>query len=177
MRTTMLLSLREHSLSLKQEATQKTFINTCFLSVKEFFLGKVYLVWYSVPRGGEILNNRIRELRKTLNLTAETFGSRIGIVRSAVSNIESGTRQPTNQLVTSICREFKVNEQWLRTGEGEMFLPTDPDAEIAEFVGTVPSDGRPSFRKKLIRALADLPEEGWEAIEAFARKLAEKNED
>lgn len=123
------------------------------------------------------MNNRIRELRKHLGMTTEVFGNKIGIVSSAVTNIEAGRRQPTNQLITSICREFKVNEQWLRTGEGEMFLPTDPDAEIAEFVGTVLSDAKPSFRKKLIRALADLPEEGWEAIEAFARKLAEKNED
>lgn len=123
------------------------------------------------------MNNRIRELRKHLGMTTEVFGNKIGIVSSAVTNIEAGRRQPTNQLVTSICREFKVNEQWLRTGEGDMFLPTDPDAEIAEFIGTVLSDARPSFRKKLIRALADLPEEGWEAIEAFARKLAEKNED
>ena len=123
------------------------------------------------------MNNRIRELRKHLGMTTEVFGKKIGIVSSAVTNIEAGRRQPTQQLITSICREFKVNEQWLRTGEGDMFLPTDPDAEIAEFVGTVLSDARPSFRKKLIRALADLPEEGWEAIEAFARKLAEKNED
>ena len=82
------------------------------------------------------MNNRIRELRKNLGMTTEVFGNKIGIVSSAVTNIEAGRRQPTNQLITSICREFKVNEQWLRTGEGEMFLPTDPDAEIAEFIGT-----------------------------------------
>ena len=157
--------------------TNTAICQASFVHNENIFLDKVFLVWYPVPRGGEKLNNRIRLLRKTLNLTAESFGSRIGIVRSAVSNIEAGNRQPTNQLITSICREFKVNEQWLRAGEGEMFLPTDPDAEIAEFVGSVLSDARPSFRKKLIRALADLPEEGWEAIEAFARKLAEINED
>lgn len=110
-------------------------------------------------------------------MTQQKFADRLHIKRGAVANYEIGRNIPTDSVIALICREFKVNEQWLRTGEGEMFLPTDPDAEIAEFVGSVLSDARPSFRKKLIRALADLPEEGWEAIEAFARKLAEKNED
>ncbi len=118
------------------------------------------------------MNNRIRELRKALSLTAESFGNKIGIVRSAVSNIETGNRQPTNQLILSICREFDVNETWLRTGEGEMFLPKDTDSEIAEFIGTILSDAQPSFKKRLIKALSELPEEAWAGIEAFAKKLA-----
>jgi transcriptional regulator with XRE-family HTH domain len=130
------------------------------------------------------LNSRIKEIRKSIkkngkSLSQEEFGLTLGVSRDVIANLERAVNPvaPTEQMIKLLCREHNVNEQWLRTGEGEMFLPADPDAEIAEFVGTVLSDARPSFRKKLIRALADLPEEGWEAIEAFARKLAEKNED
>lgn len=130
------------------------------------------------------MNSRIKEIRKNIkkngkSLSQEDFGMTLGVSRDVIANLERTVNPvaPTGQMIKLLCREHNVNEQWLRTGEGEMFLPTDPDAEIAEFVGTVLSDARPSFRKKLIRALADLPEEGWEAIEAFARKLAEKNED
>ena len=68
------------------------------------------------------MNERIKELRKMLNLTMEKFGERVGVTRSAMSNIENGNRNLTEQMLRSICREFSVNEEWLRTGEGEMFV-------------------------------------------------------
>lgn len=68
------------------------------------------------------MNERIKELRKVLNLTMEKFGERVGVTRSAMSNIENGNRNLTEQMLRSICREFSVNEEWLRTGEGEMFV-------------------------------------------------------
>lgn len=68
------------------------------------------------------MNERIKELRKALNLTMEKFGERVGVTRSAMSNIENGNRNLTEQMLRSICREFSVNEEWLRTGEGEMFV-------------------------------------------------------
>lgn len=119
------------------------------------------------------MNDRIRLLRNTLGLTAEAFGDAIGIVRSAVSNIETGRRQPTNQLVNSICREFDVNEAWLRTGEGEMFLPKDPDDELSEFMGAVlREDIRTSVRKQLVDLIAHLPPEVLHAIAQVARERA-----
>lgn len=68
------------------------------------------------------MNERIKELRKVLNLTMEKFGERVGVTRSAMSNIENGNRNLTEQMLRSICREFSVNEEWLRTGKGEMFV-------------------------------------------------------
>lgn len=70
------------------------------------------------------MNERISELRKSLKLTMEDFGKKLGVTRSAISNIESGKRNLTEQMILSICREFCVNEEWLRTGNGEMFLET-----------------------------------------------------
>lgn len=70
------------------------------------------------------MNTRIRELRTALHLTLEGFGDRIGVTRAAVSKWENGDRGIADSMVVSICREFGVSEQWLRTGEGEMFEQT-----------------------------------------------------
>ena len=123
------------------------------------------------------MNERIRLLRKHLGLTADAFGEAIGIVRSAVSNIESGRRQPTNQLITSICREFNVNETWLRTGEGEMFNEMDREEQIAYYLGDIFSEPGDTFKKRLVAALAAMDESEWAAVEAFARKLVEQSRD
>ena len=123
------------------------------------------------------MNERIRLLRKHLGLTADAFGEAIGIVRSAVSNIESGRRQPTNQLITSICREFNVNETWLRTGDGEMFNALSMDEQLAFYLGTILSEQGDTFKKRLIAALSALDESEWSAVEAFARKLVEQSRD
>ena len=70
------------------------------------------------------MNTRIKELRTALHLTLEGFGDRIGVTRAAVSKWENGDRGIADSMVVSICREFGVSEQWLRTGEGEMFAQT-----------------------------------------------------
>ncbi|MDO5696207.1 MAG: helix-turn-helix transcriptional regulator [Eubacteriales bacterium] len=71
------------------------------------------------------MNERIKQLRKTLKLSGAKFGEKIGLKQSAVSLIENGRNNATDQTITSICREFNVNERWLRTGEGEMFNALD----------------------------------------------------
>ena len=70
---------------------------------------------------------RIRELRKTLKMTMEQFGEKIGVTKSTISNIENGNRNATEHMVKSICREFNVDYIWLTTGDGEMFVDTDDD--------------------------------------------------
>lgn len=67
------------------------------------------------------MNKRIKEVRKTLNLTQKKFGEKVGVTEGAFSNIEKGNRNVTEQMFKSICREFNVNEEWLRTGNGKMF--------------------------------------------------------
>lgn len=68
------------------------------------------------------MNERINELRKNLNLTMEKFGTRLGVGKTAISKLENGERNLTDLMFKSICREFNVNEEWLRTGKGEMFM-------------------------------------------------------
>ncbi|MCD7862396.1 MAG: helix-turn-helix domain-containing protein [Lachnospiraceae bacterium] len=75
------------------------------------------------------MNERIRKLRRTLDLTQQKFADRLGVKRNTVAQWESGINAITDQMVNSICREFNVNEEWLRYGTGDPFLP-EPSSEI-----------------------------------------------
>ena len=72
-------------------------------------------------------NERVRELRKTLGLTLEKFGERLGVKKNAISALENGRNSLTDQMTKSICREFHVDYIWLTSGEGEMFVESDDD--------------------------------------------------
>ena len=67
------------------------------------------------------MNERIKYIRKDQGLTLEKFGERLGVTKTAISNIEKGKRNISEQLLLSICREYHVNETWLRTGAGEPY--------------------------------------------------------
>ena len=74
-----------------------------------------------------MIGERIKELRKSLGLTLEEFGKKLGVGKSAISNIENGSRNLTDQMALSIRREFNVREEWLRDGTGDMFEPAALD--------------------------------------------------
>ena len=71
-----------------------------------------------------MIGERIKQLRKELGMTQAVFAERIGIRQNSVAVIEMGKNMPSDQTVAFICREFRVNEEWLRTGAGEMFIPS-----------------------------------------------------
>lgn len=119
------------------------------------------------------MNERIKELRKTLGLTLDKFGERIGVSRSAMGNIENGVRGVTDQMFKSICREFNVREEWLRTGEEPMFIPISRDEEIAAFVNSIQQGCTDSFKKRFIKVLASLDESDWKFIEEKAIELCQ----
>ena len=81
-----------------------------------------------------MIGERIKELRKALRLTQAAFAERIGIRQNSVALLEMGRNTPSDQTVAFICREFRVNEEWLRTGAGDMFVPTPASIvdELAE---------------------------------------------
>lgn len=114
---------------------------------------------------------RIKELRKHLNLTQQRFADAIGLKRNSVAQIELGDRSPSNSVINNICKTFDVNEVWLRTGEGEMFLPRSRHDEIAEFMRdlTYLEDG--DFKVRLISVLSRLDEDGWKLLESMAQQL------
>lgn len=77
---------------------------------------------------------RVKQIRKNKGMTLEKFGERVGVTKQTVSRIENGVNALTEQMLLSVCREFDVNEQWLRTGEGEMFKERSPSEEIGYYV-------------------------------------------
>mgnify|MGYP000211099189 CR=1 FL=1 len=79
------------------------------------------------------MNERIRELRKALGLTLEKFGESLGVGKTAISKIENGDRNVTDQMQKSICREFNVSTDWLLYGTGEMFVTHTHDEEVAMY--------------------------------------------
>lgn len=88
------------------------------------------------------MNTRIKAVRKTLGLTLDKFGERLGISNSACSALETGKNKPSEQTIRAICREFGVNEIWLRTGAGEMFRPEEESEELARNLKRL-MNGRP----------------------------------
>ena len=123
------------------------------------------------------INERIRELRKSFGLSGEKFGERIGLKKVAISQIETGRSMPTEQTILSICREFGVSEDWLRNGNGDMFIPMTRDEEIASFIGGVQSDIEDTFKKRLISVLAKLDEKEWDLLEKMAEDIVNAKEE
>ena len=121
------------------------------------------------------MNERMRLLRNELAMTMEAFGQRIGIGKASISRIEAGSVSLTDRNVATICKEFHVNEQWLREGKGEMFVQLSRDEQIAEFIGSVQFEAEDSFKKRLISVLSSLDADEWEVLEKMALKLVENN--
>lgn len=119
------------------------------------------------------MKNRIKQIRKTLGYNQTDFGKRIGVKGNTIGNYEIGLRTPSDAVLLSICREFGINEVWLRTGEGEMFVKMSRDEEIAAFVGALLSKDSNDFKHRLIGALSRLDENGWSVLEQFANDLFE----
>ena len=111
------------------------------------------------------MNERIKKLRRTLDLTQQEFADKIGIKRNSLANYETGRNTPIDAIVVSICREFNVNEEWLRNGTGEMFLPTDRNADIARLTKQLLDEESDSFKNRLISILSNLSVEEWQYLE------------
>ena len=136
-------------------------------------------------------NGRVKELRKYYNLSMEEFGERLGVTRSAISNIESGNRSVTDQMRRSICREFNVSEEWLKDGSGEMIkrgyseeitalaqaygLDEADQAVIVEYARLSPEERRvvKEYISRTYRAIRSEDEEGDidAEVEDYRRQL------
>lgn len=93
----------------------------------------------------EEIKDRIKKIRKEKKMTQEDFSKKLGLARNSIANYEIGRREPTNAIIVSICREFDVNEDWLRTGEGEMFLQIPEEDETAALVYDLLGPDKESF--------------------------------
>lgn len=114
------------------------------------------------------MHERIKKLRKALDLTQTEFANRIGSVQNTITGYETGRRIPSNQVIALICREFRVNEEWLRTGNGEMFVPA-PSGSLEALAREY---GLSNGVYLLIRRFLALKPEMQEAFVDFAVKYA-----
>ena len=123
------------------------------------------------------MGERVKELRTALGLSGEKFGEKIGVKRSAISDIERGRNNLSEQNILAICREFNVNEDWLRYGTGEMFKDMTLDEEIISFIGDIQWDASTTFKKRFISAVAKLNDEEWKVLEKIIVDMASNIEE
>lgn len=122
--------------------------------------------------------SRTSELRKSLGLTQQAFADRLGITRGAVSKYDIDATDPSDAVISLICREFHVREAWLRDGEGEMLEVKPRAEELGELVRKLLADRPESFRSRLITSLLrfepDSPE--WQILENIYNSIAAEKE-
>lgn len=119
------------------------------------------------------MKDRIKEIRKTFDLTQTEFGEKIGVKGNTITNYETGLRTPSDAVILSICREFQVDEHWLRTGEGEMLRPMSRNDELAQFLGQVIQDDE-GFRRSLLTVMSRMTTDEWAMLERKAWELVEE---
>jgi transcriptional regulator with XRE-family HTH domain len=122
------------------------------------------------------MKDRIKEIRNSRNLTQQAFADKLQIPRNNIAGYETGKRSPSDAVVSLICREFNVNEEWLRTGNGEMFKKLDREQEIALMVSTLFKEESESFKFRFIKALCNMNDAGWDALESFVDEVANKKD-
>lgn len=115
----------------------------------------------------------MKEARKSLNLTLEKFGERLGVRKTAISKIENGENNLTEQMLKSICREFNISEEWLRDGTGDMFVDLSRDLQLARFFGEVQIDE--GFKKRFVSALSTMTVDEWAFLERKMREIFEED--
>lgn len=120
-----------------------------------------------------ITKDRIKLIRKELDLTQQEFAQKIGTSQNVLANYEIGRRNPSNSVINNICKTFNVNEEWLRTGNGEMFVEIDIDDELMRWAGSVLSGSDESFQKRFLNLLRRLDEKDWATLEKIAVMLYE----
>lgn len=126
------------------------------------------------------MHKRIKALRKALDLTQQEFANRIGSKRNTIAKYETEANTPSAAVISLICREFNVNEDWLRNGTGgneNMFLPEKREDEIARTVKSLLNGENDAFKRRFINMLSRLSASDWERLEKEARSLLEPEMD
>lgn len=116
------------------------------------------------------LGERIKKARKELDLTQQGFADRIGMKRNSIAQVEMG-RNTSDQTIVSICREFNINEEWLRSGKGEMFVQQSEDDELVATVERLITGESAEFKRRLVCALSTLKDEHWLLLEQKLKEI------
>lgn len=121
------------------------------------------------------IKDRIKQVRKTMNLNQTEFGKKVGTKQSSIASYENGSRQPLDAVINSICREFSVSEKWLRTGEGDMFIQKRRKEQIAEYFHDL-QGLNDELKNRLVAALAAIQTKDWEIIRQIVEKIVRDSE-
>ena len=111
------------------------------------------------------VNERIKTLRKELKMSQDVFAEKLGLTKNYISLVENGNRNLSEQSIKVLCSILNVNEEWLRTGNGEMLNPKSKDVLISEMVADIQTSGESNFKYRLVSALSKLNESDWESLE------------
>lgn len=117
------------------------------------------------------MKDRIKQIRKDKKMTQEAFGKILGVKGNTITNYENGMRNPSDAIITSICREFNVNPTWLRTGEGDVYKqPTD---DLSEVIAEIVNDESPvrDSLLKIMKAYMQLDDASKQVIDGFITEL------
>lgn len=117
------------------------------------------------------MNERIRLLRKMLGLTQQEFADKIGIKRNTVANYEIGRNEPVDSVISLICREYGVREEWIRTGSGDIFVKKTIEDELSDLAEKVMTDTPDSFRRRFVTMLAKLTDDQWKLLSEMESML------
>lgn len=118
------------------------------------------------------MKDRIKKLRKELDLTQQEFADRLGTARNNIAGYETGKRSPSDAVISLICTKFNVNENWLRHGNGEMFAELDMEDQLMAWAGKVLGGQDSKFKKRFVTMLMGLSDSEWEFLEKKAKELA-----
>lgn len=139
-----------------------------FLQLCSFLLTKLFLSAILSNRKGVkplTLGERIKKVRKELDLTQQAFAAEIGSTQNALTGYETGRRNPSAAALNNICKTFNISETWLRTGDGEMFIQQSKEDELKTAVDKLLSGETSEFKQRLVKVLASLKEEQWVFLE------------
>lgn len=120
------------------------------------------------------MNKRIKEIRQNAGMTQREFADRIGVSRNTIAAYETDARVPIDAIIVSICREFNVNEDWLRTGLGNMYAEVNPNIQLSKALGSLLREEAGSFKKQLILSLLELNQKEWDTLEKLITSVTKK---
>ena len=124
----------------------------------------------------DAFGERIENLIKQLGITKTKFAEKLSVSQPYIAKIIISGYVPSDRLIEDICEKFNANEKWLRTGEGEMFIRKTRSETIADFMVDMLNEEEPSYKRRLIEALAELSTDEWKLLENITLKLAEKKD-
>lgn len=123
------------------------------------------------------IHDRVKAVRKALNMSQTAFGEKLGVGIGVIKNIEYANVDPKEPFLTLMCDMLNVNKNWLMNGTGEMFLERDTEDEIADFLAQLMCDDDESIRKRFVLALSKFDGDDWKTVEKFIDAFTQTEKD